>query len=327
MLLDDSTSDVIKIEDLRLSASAVKEYKTCGKKFYLNRVAKEEPTHPENIYAWIGTTVHTSIYYSIADFVEGSWRIGTSKTLDKVKKFFELIWETDDSVDVIKNLIQENVIDVDRPNFSSRPVNDDSLVSREDLTDEEKWKSLAWSMVVPGYQLLTDVVTQLDGLKSVNLEVPISFNRYGASFIGYIDILVETKDGMVFFDLKTSKRPITQPDKDIQFFLYRHGLKEVYDLPYLPIGYYVYLRKGRLYPANSQDYSIVKELDEEVSSIITNILSGRFEPNLYSPLCPYCEYRGICYIGGSPDSPYNLLDLREKITLPEEIPEEAIVEE
>ena len=327
MLLTTSVQDTIKIEDLRLSASAVKEYKTCGRKFYLNRIAKEAPTHPDNIYTWIGTTVHTSIYYSIADFSDGSWKVGDAKTIDKVKTFFNLIWDTDTDVDIIKNLIRSGVLDSNRPNFSSRPVNDKNLLKNNNLTDEEKWKQLAWSMVSTGYQLMTDVILGIDGLKSINLEVPISFKRYGVSFIGYIDILIESKDGMAFFDLKTSKRPITQPDKDVQFFLYRHGLKNVYDLSYLPFGYYVYLRKGRLYPANSVDFSIVENLDNEIKLAINGILKGRFEPSLYSPLCPYCEYRGICYVGGLPDSPYNLLDLKEKVTLPETLPEEAIAED
>jgi len=315
----------VSIDDLRLSASSLKTYANCPRKFFLQKIVKEQPTHPENIYTWIGTLVHTATYYSIADYTDGTWHVGDKKSITEVKNFFEILWESDGDIDIIRRLTDDSVIDLERPNFSSRPVNDTKLLKDVTLTDEDKWKSLAWSLVKNGYNLMTGVVLELDGVKSVQLEVPLSFRRYGANFIGYIDIFVETENGIAFFDLKTSRRPITKPDKDIQFFLYRMGLREQYGLDYPPPGYYVHLRSGRLYPANTDDLEVFKEMDEKISSLIGGILDNRFEPNLGSPLCPYCDYRGFCFVGGEVLTAASVLDLN--ILLPETIPDDLPIVE
>lgn len=326
MLHEDTPT--VSIDDLRFSASSLKTYKNCPRKFYLSKVARETPTHPDNIYTWIGTVVHTATYYSIADYKDGTWVVTESKPIDSVKKFFNVLWESDNEIDVVKALMDDSVLDKDRPNFSSRPVNDNKLLKDTELTDEEKWKTLAWNLVKTGYALLSDVILGMDNIRTVQLEVPLSFVRYGANFVGYIDILVETDDGIAFFDLKTSRRAITQPDKDIQFYLYRVGLRDQFGLPYHPPGYYVHLRSGRLYPANSIDTDIFDMMDNEISSLISEILSNRFEPNLGSPLCPYCEYRGFCFAGGNINSTATLLDLGESVLLPKTIPDDLpIVEE
>ena len=326
MLHDDTPT--VSIDDLRLSASSIKTYKNCPRKFYLSKVAREEPTHPDNIYTWIGTLVHTSVYSSIADYKDGTWKIGDIKSITSVRKFFDILWESDTDVDIIKRLTDDAVIDLTRPNFSTRPVNDPKLVKDDTLTDEEKWKELAWRLVKNGYSLMTEVIMKLDDLISINIEVPLSFTKYGANFVGYIDILVETKNGIAFFDLKTSRKAITQPDKDIQFYLYRSGLKEQFGLSYMPPGYYVHLRSGRLYPANGTDLSVFKSMDSQINSLIGGILDNRFEPNLGSPLCAYCEYRGFCFAGGKVLTPMSVMDLGESILLPETIPDDLpIVEE
>ena len=313
---------------MRLSASSLKTYKNCPRKFYLSKVAKEEPTHPDNIYTWIGTLVHTVSYYSIADYKDGSWTVTGTKPIDSVRKFFDILWESDYDVDIVKALTDDSVLDEDRPNFSSRPVNDKKLAADVTLTPEERWKELAWRLVKNGYILLTDVVLAMDNLQAVHLEVPLSFMKYGATFVGYVDIFVETDDGIAFFDLKTSRRPITKPDQDIQFYLYRAGIKEQFGLSYYPPGYYVHLRSGRLYSANGIDTEIFKQMDTQISSLIGGILDNRFEPNLGSPLCPYCEYRGFCFAGGEVTNTASLLDLGDAVLLPETIPDDMpIVEE
>jgi len=325
-MLDDDIITV-SIEDLRLSASSLKTYDNCPRKFYLQKIAKEQPTHPDNIYTWIGTLVHTATYFSIADYINRSWKVGSVKSITNVRKFFDLLWKSDSEVDIIKHLIDDSVLDVERPNFSSRPVNDTKLLKNVELTDEEKWKELAWRLVKNGYSLITGPIMELDGLINVQLEVPLSFKKYGANFIGYVDILVETEGGIAFFDLKTSRRPITRPDEDIQFYLYRTGLREQYDLGYMPPGYYVHLRSGRLYPANSADMFMFNNMDAKIKSLINGILNNRFDPNLRSPLCPYCEYRGFCFAGGNVTTAMSVLDLGESVLLPETIPDDLPIVE
>ncbi len=290
------TDDKIDLNECRCSASGLKDFGVCPYRFKLARVVKAEPTHKDFTYVWVGTLVHTVTYYSIADPTEDGWNVTGIKPISEVKRLFKLLTDQKSyDVDIVQTLIKSKVIADEIPELS-RPVNDNTLLSL-DIPNQEKWYKLAWDMIKNGYEIITNLYSS-EETDSVQLEVPLEFKAFGANFIGYIDILVRNKDGSLkFLDLKTSRRPITKPGLDIQFFLYRVGLKVAYELNYFPVGYYVYLRKAKLFAADEPMEEVYKQVYPVIQKYLDDISKGKFLRNLGSPLCNYCPFRGYCYAG------------------------------
>lgn len=285
------------LTNIMLSASSLKTYKQCGRKYKLEKLDKATPTHAPYHFGWMGTLVHNSIYYSFADFFDGVWHPSEKiKPIERVKQLFLDIWDGDAKLETSINLINESEITLEKPIFKEGSVKEAKYTSRA-VSEEDRAKLLAWDLVKTGYVIVTQQVLPLvsNVKKNVILEREVQFTFEGYNVIGYIDMMVNLDGNWFFFDFKTTKQPPKELNKDVQFYMYRYGLKKILELPYYPIGYYVHLRSGNLLSASSSDVSEFSQNHQQIISLIRGIEANQFNPNLNSPLCNYCEFRGYCY--------------------------------
>lgn len=284
-------------KELRLSASSIKTYKQCGKKFEFSKILKVSPTHEPYHYGWVGTIVHNTVYYSIANYADKEWKVDKIKDLSSVKEFFVDVWDGIFSMEITKSLLEDNELDKEKPIFKPSSLSDAKYVKAAN-NEMDRWKIFAWDLVKKGYVLFTQYIYTLaeNPKEDIKLEQEINFKfNEEYTFTGYIDVLVNVKGNYAFFDLKTSKTPPKNLDLDVQFYAYRYALKQLYDLSYYPVGYYVHLRSGKLIPAKTLDSSMIDRANNEILSAIEGIESDNFFATLGSPLCNFCEYRGYCY--------------------------------
>lgn len=303
---------------LVLSASSLKTHKQCGRKFLFSKILKLEPTNEPYHYGWVGTIVHNSVYYSIANFIDKTWVPEKVKDLEEVKKFFIDAWEGNLELPSTKALAEEGEIVTKKPLFKQGSETSSKYVKAA-ATEEGRWKLLAWDLVKIGYMVFADTVPKLveDIKKDVVLEHELRFDFDQYDVVGYVDALLNVKGHKVFFDLKTTKRPPKSVDEDIQFYLYRYGLKKTFGLSYFPVGYYVHLRSAKLYPTKTSELEDMEKTHESIVSIIRAIEARHFPASLGSPLCSFCEYRSKCY---GTSSEKTLLSGEETQKFLEEIP-------
>lgn len=294
----------MNLDEMKLSASSIKTYKQCGRKFQYSKILKVEPTHEPYHYGWVGTIVHNSIYYSIADYVDGAWVVSNVKDISAVKEFFIDVWDGSFSLEITKSLLNDKELDEKQPLFKPASLTDAKYVNSAS-TESDRWKIFAWDLIKKGYVLFTQYLYTLSDnpIEDIKLEQEINFKfDEDYTFIGYVDVLINVKGNYVFFDLKTSKTPPKNLDLDVQFYMYRYALKKIYDLTYYPVGYYVHLRSGSLIPAKTLDSSVITKAHTQVTSAIEGIEKEDFFATLGSPLCGFCEYRGYCYNNKTPKS-------------------------
>lgn len=286
------SSDIL--ENLVLSASSLKTFKQCGRKFHLYKVLKAQPSHEPFHYGWVGTLVHNCAYYSIADYLDGEWNVTGPKSWSAVESFFEDLWEGKIEYQVSRHLVEDGEASADKPLFKPGSMNERKYVNPK-LTEEQQWKVMAKDLALKAYSLMTKNI--LGSYAKVELEHKLQFKFDGrVETVGYVDILCTTETGrMHFYDLKTSKRPPRYLDNDIQFYLYRYGLKETFDLNYYPEGHYVHLRSGKVLPAATTSHEVLTKSYDEIHTLIDGVASENWEPNLYQVLCGFCEFRGFCY--------------------------------
>lgn len=280
--------------DLVLSASSLKTYKQCGRKFHLYKILKAQPSHEPFHYGWVGTIVHNCIYYSIADYIDEQWHVGAPKSWSKVESFFEDLWEGDIQFEVSRHLVEDGEVKPDKPHFKPESMKDKKY-QIHGLTEEQRWKMLARDLVKIGYSLMVKNI--LPGYKEVQLEQEIRFSfDERINVLGYIDILCRTDKGRVhFYDLKTSRMAPRSLDNDIQFYLYRYGLRNLQNLKYFPEGHYVHLRSKKVTRIDTANRSVIRRNDAELHKLIDGVFAENWEPNLYQVLCGFCEFRGYCY--------------------------------
>lgn len=279
---------------LVLSASSVKTYKQCGRKFHLYKILKTQPSHEPFHYGWVGTIVHNAIYYSIADYIDGKWHVGKEKSWSQVLKFLDDVWEGKLELEVSRHLAFDKEISADKPLFKPGSLKLKKY-KQPGWTEEQGWKALAIDLTRNGFDLMINTI--MPSYEEIILEQEIRFTfEDRADFVGYIDVLGKTKRGRYhFYDFKTSRVAPRDLDADIQFFAYRYGLRQIHDLNYLPEGHYVHLRSNKVIKVASTDYEVYQGTINEINHIIDGIDSQNWEPNLYNMLCGFCEFRGICY--------------------------------
>ena len=282
--------------DIVLSASSIKTYKQCGLKFKFQKIDKAEVTHQPYHYGWVGTIVHNSIYYAFADYFDTKWHVNKLKNLDDVKKFFLDAWNGHVKLDVTKALVEEGELATDKPIFKEGSIKEMKYIKLTD-SEEERWKLLAWDLIKVGYVFVQDYLLKLtsDPVNDIKLEQEIKFPfDMNYDVIGYIDILLNVKGKLFFFDLKTTKQPPQSIDEDIQFYLYRYGLKYLNNLNYYPNGYYVHLRSKEWFPAKTVDQDILTKNHYQITSLIKGMEARDFTANR-THLCNFCDYRGYCF--------------------------------
>jgi hypothetical protein len=285
-----------------LSASAIKEYMACPRKFYYHRVAKKPETHPSTShYSWLGLAVHNTMYYAVADMVkdgdEYRWVVRDGmRPFDDVKAFFYDVWYARvnaASHDSLRFIYEAGDMPRERPNFILN-ARLSKLVRFRNATPEDieaHWLSEAWRMVETGYSYLVTHAAPLLG--SLKIEHELKFERDGLAFIGYIDMLFTPPDREAFFlDFKTG---MSEPDnllKDPQFLLYRTALRDLGGLKYEPTGLYVHLTSAQVFPA---DGPVAAWQTDTIDKAISGIQQRDWRPNILNWQCAGCEYRGYCF--------------------------------
>lgn len=279
---------------LVLSASSLKTYKQCGRKFNFYKILKKTPSHEPFHYGWVGTIVHNATYYAIADYLNGEWKVTGAKPLTRVQQFFEDIWEGKIKFEVSRHLVEDNEISADKPLFKPDSMKDAKYLKKSDNV-ETQWKLLAQDLIVTGYNLMTKTI--LPGSSEVILEQKLEFDYEGLmDVIGYVDIMRKSEAGRwSFYDLKTSRSAPKFLNTDIQFYMYRYGLRKQLNLGYMPDGNYVHLRSKKVLAVDTKEAAVFERNEQEIRELMDGINKGNWEPNLYSILCGFCEYRGHCY--------------------------------
>lgn len=289
------------IKTLVLSASSLKTYKQCGKKFNLQKILKAKPTDLPYHYGWAGTITHNTIYYAFADFEGGVWIPRKSvRTIEEVKEFFIDVWDGVGKLKISKELNELGELSLDWPVFKSGSVKRTSY-DKLAYNESNKNKLRYWDLVKTGYDFIESVVMKsVENPKTdILLEQELTFELdEGYNIIGYIDVMLNIKGKWIFLDFKTTKTPPKDLDTDIQFYLYRYGLKKKLNLDYYPTGFYIHLGTAKAIPAKNTEEAVLNSAHTNILKLIHGIEAEHFPENR-DFLCEFCEFRSHCYGGKS----------------------------
>lgn len=278
----------------KFSVSSIKEFEQCGLKFKLGRIDKVQKDPESTHHRWIGKVVHASIYASVAkmNLEEGfkSWELtGDAPDIEKSKAFFDAAWDgTEDKY--LKEAIALEAGPTPSPDKfikgKIKALMDDNKTNRM-----LAWRTVAWEMVQNGVKIISKLP------KILHIEKKILLQYKERTFTGYVDIIAEGSDGkVIFLDFKTSwqKPSPVDLDSDIQFIFYSYALKEMLELPYNPVGFYVHLKSTTVFPVNV-DEVLLDRMDNMITKSLTRLDKGLFFHNKGSYLCPYCDFYSKCY--------------------------------
>ena len=284
-------------KDFVFSASSFKEYLQCGLKFKYRKIDRLEPGEVSTHHRWFGSLVHAAIYSAFATHGEGrkSLDIHGNTDLKHALRVFNSLYEQ--KPDKINKEIYDIVFDEvgEKPVGSFAPGKIKALSS--DLTQkqlEKGWKKEGQAMVKNGIEIVKQ-------LNVVEFERQLDWTLLDRKFIGYSDVIAKDNDGKLeFYDFKTSWNKISEfyLAKDFQFFLYSVALKDIHGLDYYPKGYYVHLRSGSLVPyiLTPDIYStMIKKYKEGMENLEYNIFFDDYD----GFLCPFCDFKHICYGDGA----------------------------
>ena len=276
------------------SASSFKEYVQCGLKFKFNRIDKLEKTEVSSHHRWFGTLVHNLIYAALAEPSDDLKKMALrDKINDKYPmKIFETVWSEKPSEDPMVLTIQEDCGEKPVGRFMRGKIV--SLGSGgEDITQaklEKGWKAEAKKMIKNGIEVMRNVH------EVVELERKLYWFFEKRKFLGYADVLAKDEDGKYeFYDFKTAwNKPGKYLADDFQFYMYSHALKRFYNLDYYPAGYYVHLRSGDAikYEVTPE---IISKMKKKALAAFGNLEANIFFDDYGGNLCPYCDFRHICY--------------------------------
>lgn len=280
--------------DFVFSASSVKDYLQCGLKFKFERIDKVEKTSVSSHHRWFGTLVHNLIYMSL---IEPTEDFKKTKLTGKVNstyplKIFERVWNEKETDDKVIKAIREDSGKKPEGRFMRGKIislgSSDEEITQKQL--EKGWKAEAKKMVKNGISVVKDIHEILE------IEKRIYWMLHKKRFVGYIDVLAKDENGKYeFYDFKTAwDKPGKRLEDDIQFFSYSYAIKRRYNLDYYPKGHFVHLRSG-----DAIEYNVTRDIERSVIRKITGAFEN-MELNIFfadygGPLCPYCDFRHICY--------------------------------
>lgn len=277
------------------SASSIKEYLQCGLKFKYGRIDKLFGTETPSHHRWFGTLVHSAIYSGIS---RGDIKnlIPTGRVDEPYAlSVLEAAWEGKSSKkdpmiqSIVENLGPKPVGKFARGKIAALGVSDENI-SQEEL--EAAWKREARGMVLSGLAVVRAIP------KIEMLEHKLLWTLGGSRFVGYIDVVSRDESGLyTFYDFKTTWDKPPKLADDFQFFAYSYGLRENKNLSYFPVGHYVHLRSGAAIPVEV-DSAAAKKMTKTTSNVLKNLEAGIFFDDYGGPLCPYCDFRNICYGSG-----------------------------
>ena len=114
----------------------------------------------------------------------------------------------------------------------------------------------------------------------------------GTPFVGVIDRVDETDEGVVIVDYKTGEaREQEKVDKDAQLTAYAIAAKEVLKLN--PVKLCLYFFEDAEIVATTRDEHDLIVAKKDIAETVGKIKEGEF-PAKVGPLCKYCSYNSIC---------------------------------
>lgn len=285
----------MKTKGYTFSASSIKEYLQCGLKFKYGRVDKRERTITASHHRWFGTMVHNLIYAAIAEHKSGK-DLKLRKVPDEklALNLLNTVWDAEESNDPVAKIVLKDMGERPTGKFATGKIKALGKDNEDTITQaqlEEGWKKEARKMVKNGIKVASQVP------HIVELEYKLLWTMLGRRFVGYADILAQNDEGKYeFYDFKTSwnKPQESYVAKDFQFFAYSMALHDLLDLDYYPDGHLVHLRSGAV---------VTFHMTPEIRAKMLHTLKDVFdfiEMDIYFDdydgyLCPYCDFRHICY--------------------------------
>lgn len=248
------------------SHSKLNTFQNCLYQFKLKYIDKVKVDKKETIEAFMGSRVHEVLEKLYKDLLKEKYN-----SLENLLKFYEEIWD--------KNYSEEI-----------------RVINQEYST--ENYKEI-------GRRCIKDYYNRYQPFnqgKTLGTEVRIDFvldKESDISITGYIDRLVEVKDGYYeIHDYKTAGHLASQAekDKDRQLALYQLWLKE--NFKYVKsvklVWHFLVFDKEIVSRRNLLELRELKNLiKEQVAEIHQAIEKGEFEAK-ESALCDWCEYVGVC---------------------------------
>jgi len=243
-----------------VSASKIKMYKTCGRKYYYRYImSKEErPEDQKNIYALKGIALHAAIetYYKKKD-PESALTAALAEYQDKMLTTMTQ-WQ------------DEGIV-----------IGEDQLPQTL-RSGKEMLRQLDWKNMVP------DKLEYRFSLPFPNLESPFVFVE------GIIDMI--TKEGSVIDHKSNSKAPNMQElEHDPQFMLYRWAYQQMYGMYPLRVAWH-HLKNGEMlelsFDAFDKNFSA---LVDDVREMVNRNLTIPPARRLLDSECKQCMFFKECY--------------------------------
>ncbi|MDD4662119.1 MAG: ATP-dependent DNA helicase, partial [Candidatus Pacebacteria bacterium] len=124
------------------------------------------------------------------------------------------------------------------------------------------------------------------------LEKTFSINLNGYKFVGAIDRIDNTNEGIEILDYKTggAKKTLATSDK-FQLEIYNLAANKVFNIAPNKLTYY-YIEEGKYLSFSPKENSLVKT-EEKILNIIEKIKRSNFKPTA-GWQCDYCDYKNIC---------------------------------
>lgn len=305
---------------LRLSYSAVNTYKSCGYKYYLEKIKKLKPTWV-NSSLLFGSAIDEAMetilakrddYYDTFEKVMDSFEVFGRKTeLSNVRYTsgdLQIDVLPDDFQEVLDSFCKDNGIEVDcdyeelfqslvSVRKSKKAFNKDeqlvyNFIGHSCLKEKGK---LLLPKLKEWFEEYVDEVIEVQ--KKIELE-----NEYGDRFVGYLDFIVKNKKGeTVLIDLKTSSDPNKYYPEDCvkdsdQLAIY-YEESDVDKAAYLVVDKKIRKRDPRVRLKYVEGLITEEKLDrvfEDIEEQTAKIKNGDFNKNKDSCFqfgkCPYYDY-------------------------------------
>ncbi len=245
------------------SHSSLSAFEQCPYKFKLRYIDKIDPIIKDTIESFLGTMVHKTLEKLYLDLQSEQLN-----TLNELLNFFTEIW--------------------------NEKYTDDILILKNHYSIEY-YQSLAKQYITNYYQNHKP----FNQTKTIRVEDHVIFNlddREHYKIQGFIDRLSEKNPGHYqIHDYKTSSRMPSQNqlDKDRQLGLYYLGVKHKYPHVKQITLLWHYLKFNKELRSIRTEKQL-KELINQVISLIDKIESSSYFPCKSSFLCNWCEYKPIC---------------------------------
>lgn len=248
-------------DNIRLSASSISTFRQCPRKWYFKYV--EDQKEPAGLAAIMGSYVHEVLEFALAE--------------SPGKRTFEK------AVEISKAKIQDKA-------QSGNTYAHDLTINSEDNVTEQDLIEQAWSTLEKLWKW--EDPNELDIIANeMRLEVEIEDFK----FLGLVDRVDQTSDGIAIVDYKTGKlgKPEYLPTKLMQIFLYAMAYEE--QQKQMPsIGKLIYLNEGIVHVGlGPEKVKAARQYLLRNGKKMRKAFDEGFNPKT-GPLCCWCPFIDQC---------------------------------